>query len=138
MRDIDRIADAMAASFARIPIFEGIEPFVRDFAAAAKVKAETLRTDPDIFDVWAHFVTAGERLAAFGPQPAAPDPGGGKRGTRYSASTGIQLIRSGRDLVFYIARARTPMPKSTREYIERCNIYVATGRLPMMPIPLPA
>lgn len=138
MRDIDRIADTMVATFARIPMFEGVEPFVRDFAAAARVKAETLRTDPDIFDVWAHFVTAGERLANFGPQATGPDLGSGRKSTRHSASAGVQLIRSGRDLVFYLARARTPMPKSTREYIERCNIYVATGRLPMMPIPLPA
>jgi hypothetical protein len=138
MRDIDRIADAMVSTFGWIPVFAGIDPFIRDFAEASKVKAETLRTDPDIFDVWARFVTAGERLAAFGPQPLGPDLGGGRKNNRHSVTAGLQLIRWGRDLVFYIARARTPMPKSTREYLERCNIYAATGRLPAMPTPLPA
>ncbi|MBS1160710.1 MAG: hypothetical protein H6R15_4508, partial [Proteobacteria bacterium] len=30
------------------------------------------------------------------------------------------------------------MPKSTREHIERCETYLATGRAPVMPVPLPA
>ena len=57
---------------------------------------------------------------------------------RASASDGLLLIRNGRDLVFYITRARTPMPKSTREYIERCETYLSTGFVPLMPSPLPA
>jgi hypothetical protein len=137
MRDIDRIADAMVANFSRIPLFEGIEAPVRDFARAARTKAETLRTDPDIFDVWSQLVAAGERLANFTPQ----QPGGasGRRQRRlHGVSDGLQLIRNGRDLVFYIARARTPMPKSTCEYIERCEAYLATGKAPFIPAPLPA
>jgi len=30
------------------------------------------------------------------------------------------------------------MPKSTREYIERCEIYLDSGLAPLMPAPLPA
>ena len=48
------------------------------------------------------------------------------------------LIRQGRDLIFYLARARTPMPKSTREYIQRCEAYLTSGRLTITPAPLPA
>jgi len=136
MRDIDRIAAAMVANFTRIPAFQNIEAPIHDFASAAKVKTETLRTDPDIFDVWAQLVTAAERLASFAPQPQAlPDD---DEATRHNLSDGLQLIRNGRDLVFYIARARTPMPKSTREYIERCEAYLASGRAPLTPAPLPA
>ena len=136
MRDIDRIADAMIANFSRIPAFSTIEPAINEFAHAARVKTETLRTDPDIFDVWPQLVTAGERLANFTPHSYAvtidsdhPD---------HSLSDGLQLIRSGRDLIFYITRARTPMPKSTREYIERCVAYRETGLSPWAPVPLPA
>jgi hypothetical protein len=50
----------------------------------------------------------------------------------------LLLLRQGRDLIFYIARARTPMPKSTREYIERCATYHRTGRIPLTPAPTPA
>ena len=60
------------------------------------------------------------------------------RDSVHSVSDGLHLLHSGRDLVFYIARARTPMPRSTSEYIERCAAYFATGRVPVMPVPLPA
>ena len=136
LRDIDRIADTMVATFTQIPAFAHSEAAIRDFASAAKIKTETLRTDPDIFDVWAHMVTAAERLAHYAPQPAplelgAPPP-------LHNISDGLQLIRNGRDLVTYITRARTPMPKSTREYVERCQSYLETGLVPLFPAPLPA
>ena len=55
----------------------------------------------------------------------------------HCVSDGLQLIRGGRDLIFYIARARTPMPKSTRDYLARCEIYRQTGWAPTTPVPLP-
>ena len=134
MRDIDRIADAMVANFTQIPAFATIEPCIRDFVHAAKVKTETLRTDPDIFEVWAQLVTAGERLANYSPLPALTE----NAAVGINVSDGLHLIRNGRDLVFYITRARTPMPKSTREYIERCERYLKTGLVPTIPAPLPA
>jgi len=135
MRDIDRIADAMVATFTQIPPFADIEKPIRDFALAAKIKTETLRTDPDIFEVWPQLVTAAERLANHAPNPTLIDD---NEGPVHNISDGLLLIRNGRDLVFYITRARTPMPKSTREYIERCATYLNTGFVPLMPSPLPA
>jgi hypothetical protein len=122
MRDIDAVADAMVATFAS-PMFPGIEPVIRDFALAAREKVETLRTDPDIFDIWAELVTAGERLAGVRPALA-----GDEREQRLGAA-GTQLIRSGRDLIFHIARARVSMPRSTRELIDRCAMYCASAHL---------
>jgi len=48
MRDIDRIGAAMIANFTRIPAFARIDLLIRDFVAAAKVKNEILRTDPEV------------------------------------------------------------------------------------------
>ena len=139
MRDIDRIAEAMVDNFTRIPAFESIEAPISEFANAAKLKTETLRTDPDIFDVWSQLVTAGERLANFAPQAQAEPVDRRSGGSpAHSISDGLQLLRNGRDLLFYIARARTPMPKSTAEFIERCEAYLASGRVPFTPAPLPA
>ena len=137
MRDIDRIADAMVANFSRIDAFNYIELPVRDLANAAKIKTQILRTDQHIFEVWSQLVTAAERLANFIPLPQPvesrkPDPLG------HRVSDGMHLIRQGRDLIFYIARARTPMPKSMREYIERCEFYRQHGRVPALSVPLPA
>jgi len=134
MRDIDRIAAAMIDTFSTIPMFENIAVLIRDFVDAAKVKTENLRTDPDIFDVWARLVTASERLANFSPLPSAAD----EEMPIHNVSDGLQLIRNGRDLIFYIARARTPMPKSMREYLDGCEAYRITGRSPLHPAPLPA
>ncbi len=135
-RDIDGIADTMVATFTKIPAFARIESLIRDFARSARVKTETLRTDPDIFDVWPQLVTAGERLANFAPDEGAEVIYNISDG--HSISDGLQLIRAGRDLIFFITRARTPMPKSTSEYIERCRVYLETGSAPTAPAPLPA
>jgi len=137
MRDIDRIANAMIANFTQIPAFASIEGVVRDLADAAKIKTENLRTDRDIFEVWSQLVTAAERLANFSPLPQAVDYRKSDA-LAHRVSEGLLLIRQGRDLIFYLARARTPMPKSTREYIERCATYLKTGRIPLTPAPLPA
>jgi hypothetical protein len=133
MHDIDRVADAMVASF-RPPMFAGIEAPIRDFARAARVKVETRRTDPEIFDVWADLVTAGERLASFEP---VLSPRSDEHEQRV-ASFGTQLICSGRHIIFHMARARVAMPKSARVFVERCTAYKATGIVTMVPIPLPA
>ena len=137
MRDIDRIANAMIANFTQIPAFASIEGVVRDLADAARIKTENLRTDRDIFEVWSQLVTAAERLANFSPLPQAVDYRKSDA-LAHRVSEGLLLIRQGRDLIFYLARARTPMPKSTRDYIERCATYLKTGRVPLTPAPLPA
>jgi hypothetical protein len=138
MRDIDRIASAMVDNFTQIPVFSGIGQVVEGFAQAARIKTETLRSDPEIFDIWAQFVTAGERLADIAPAILATDSERPANRSAHGMTEGLQLIRNGRALVFYIARARTPMPKSTQDYIERCEFYRQHGRLPAMPAPLPA
>ncbi len=137
MRDIDAIAACMTSNFGEIPVFAGIKSVILEFAAAACVRIETLRTDPDIFDIWSEFVTAGERLADFSPIPLPADAERTSAARAHSLHDGMQLLRGGRALVFYIAHARTPMPKSTREYIERCEFYRQNGRSPSMPAPRP-
>lgn len=135
LRDIDKISKAMIDNFSSIPAFAGIVGPVLDLATAAKIKTETLRTDIDIFDVWARMVTAGERLAELAWHSG---PGADSTPFTYNISDGLQLIRQGRDLIFYISRARTAMPKSTRDYLERCQNYLATGQIAKLPANLPA
>ena len=134
LRDIDRISQVMIDTFSGIPAFSDIEAPVSELASAAKIKTETLRTDGDIFDVWARMVTAAERLCTL---PLQCDASALSSPMTYNLSDGLQLIRQGRDLIFYIARARTAMPKSTQEYADRCANYLATGRAPLIPVTLP-
>lgn len=124
MRDIDRIAQTMIDTLACQPLFHGAEALMRRYAEVAKHKCETLRTDEAIFDVWADFVVAAERLGGFAAQAAANAP----PAKQQQAADGQRLIGQGRDLIAYITRARVPMPKSTREFIERCTLFDAGCR----------
>jgi hypothetical protein len=119
MLAIDGISDELVATFARLPMFRGVDALLGEFARAARVKCETLRTDPDIFDVWASFVAAAERLAEFRPDL----PASASLAERQQASQGQQLLLAGRSLVFFITRARVPMPKTSREFVERCDQF---------------
>lgn len=129
LREIDRLAAVMAATFSGSPLFQGVEPVVFEFARIAKIKCETLRTDPDIFDVWASFVVASEHLGAISPSLSANTTDI----ERQLASDGLRLILQGRNLVTDITRARVTMPKSAREYIERCNTYAALAQAAARP-----
>ena len=40
----------------------------------------------------------------------------------------MQLIADGNELITYISGARVPMPKSTSEYLSRCDVYEARQR----------
>jgi hypothetical protein len=116
MRDIDCITDAMVAAFEDLPMFPGVAERVQEFAQAAKLKCETLRTDPAIFDVWPAFVVAGERLCCLEAEFAlAPS-----KSSLRLANEGRRLIRDGKALLTHITRARVPMPKSTAAFLERC------------------
>ena len=126
MRDIDRISEAMTHAFHGSHFFANAEQLIREFAEAAKLKTETLRTDSVIFDVWPKFVVAGERLTQLGPVERTND----SCLACWEADEGSRLIKEGADLIAYIARARVPMPKSTRNFIDRCNVY-AQCRMPM-------
>jgi hypothetical protein len=122
MRDIDSIADTLIRTFADLAPFSGIEKIVGEFAEAAKLKTETLRTDPDLFEVWTTFVASAEQITAFEPRLAAePSPR-----AQQELAGARQLIREGKDLITYVTRARVPMPKSTCEFIERCDAFRST------------
>jgi hypothetical protein len=125
MRDIERICDGLANALGGVPMFTGIAPLAADYAEAAKGKVQTLQTDPDIFETWSAFVAAGERLCAFAPRlsqlPSSDE--------RLLASQGRDLLIAGRDLVVHVTRARVPMPKSTRELLERYERFHASCAL---------
>lgn len=134
MRDIDRIAATLVATFSCIPLFRGMETITHEFGSAARIKCETLRTDKDIFDMWATFVVAGESLVGMVPDADESWP----LPQRQALAEARRLVTQGRDLVSYITRARTPMPKSTAEWEARCARFVACYRPALMELPPPA
>jgi hypothetical protein len=118
MRDIDRIAARMQDVFADDPAFRGLQELISEFAEAARLESETMRSDPAIFQVWPRFVAAGEALLAFEPAAGILSPH-----HRRLMDDGVRLITSAYELIAYLAGARVPMPKSTGEFLDRCDAY---------------
>jgi hypothetical protein len=120
MRAIDRIADAMVTAFHDSHFFPGAQTLIREFAATAKLKTETLRDDPVIFDIWPKFVVVSEKLLAIS------EAGRSNQSCLacWEVDEGNRLLKEGTSLITYIVRARVPMPKSAQAFIDRCSDYI--------------
>ncbi|MEO7037989.1 MAG: hypothetical protein ABI548_28740 [Polyangiaceae bacterium] len=125
MRAIDAIGAALLNTIALLPSFSALVPVVHEFVAVAKHKTETLRTDPEVFEVWSSFVVASETLCGFEPTLPA---GSAFDSAMYSQFS--EILAAGAVLVSSMARARVPMPKSTSAFIERCETvqHAATAK----------
>jgi hypothetical protein len=122
MEAIDSVRDELIQTFGAIPAFAGVDSLIAEFADVAKVKCETLRTDPEIFDVWASFVVSAEKVVAFRPSPSQAD--------EQRIAYGLQLIRDGKDVISYMTRGRVPMPKTAGDFVARCERYRDAAPLP--------
>lgn len=119
MHNLDTIAGRMLEVFAPLPEFDGVAPRIEELAAAARAESEIFRTDPQIFVVWPRFVEAAEAVDDFRPRlPAQMDAA-----TRLRFRNARWLLRRGKEILTYVAGARVPMPKTTREYLERCEAF---------------
>ena len=116
MRALDAIGEALLSTIAVLPAFGPLVSVVHEFVLAAKLKTETLRTDPDVFEVWSCFVVASETLSGF--QPTLPS---GAALEAQLCGQFREILGAGATLVSSMARARVPMPKSTRAFVERCE-----------------
>jgi hypothetical protein len=121
MKNIDEAAGYMANCMKNDPRFPGIDKLILEFARTARRKCETLRTDHDIYDVWSDFVVAGESVTEFTPVPH-PDPSPGPLLDVLDVRT---MLKAGIRLIGFITRARTPMPLSTKNFLNECERYNA-------------
>jgi hypothetical protein len=119
MKNIDEVASYMVACLKGDERYEGLESLVLDYAKVARIKCETLRTDAGIYDVWAEFVVVGEEIHHFSPKAvdsALPD-------TQIDPLDIKHLLDAGVKLIAFITRARTPIPKSTENFMKECQRY---------------
>jgi len=119
MRDIDGLAEKMEQVFGPLAGFAGIAERIRELAAAAKLEAETMKSDPVIFRVWPRFVAACEAVLDF--QPALPAPVSDRE--RREADEALRILCEGKRVIEYLAGARVPMPKTTAAYHRRCDAF---------------
>ena len=107
MKNIDAIAERMMEVFSAEPGFPAVVPRISSLARA--------------FDFWSDFVTASEAIEQF-----VPTAGSSLRSTtRLRVGSGTRLLRRGKEILNYLARARVPMPKTTATYLEVCNRFAA-------------
>lgn len=121
MRDIDFVAARMTEVFGNQPGFAGLEPRLRELAASARLESETMKSDPVIFKVWPRFVAACESVAGFRPDLPPPST----REEARALEETLRLIDEGKRVIEYLAGARVPMPKTTANYLRRCEAYGA-------------
>jgi len=76
-----------------------------------------MKSDPCIFDIWPRFVATGEALGNIKPVLQT----GCTQECQYLMDEAQHTLTAGRNLIDWVARARVPMPKSTKRYFERCD-----------------
>ena len=114
MRAIDDVAQRIVDTFESVPCFQATGGTVRDFARAARVETELMKSDPDFFKNWPEFVTLKEKIKAFEPEPQQ----GLSALARLQLQKGARLLGEGADLISYMAGVRVPMPKSKRYFLQ--------------------
>lgn len=120
-RDIDVVTRCMIRTFCSSSLFEDLRSLFSEFGEAAKRVSETMKKDPNIFQVWPDFVALAEAIESF--QPQIDDDA--DQITEMRIAQGKNLILEGKRLLVYIAGARVPMPISTEQYLKKCLEYEA-------------
>tara|TARA_B100000029_G_scaffold439302_1_gene455767 strand:- start:1323 stop:2243 length:921 start_codon:yes stop_codon:yes gene_type:complete len=119
MRAIDSIAKRMIQSFKVISDYKNVEPMILDYAAAARDECELMKSDPDFFSSWPHFVALGERIIHIDSDFLRyKDPL-----KRSLLLRGRTLLIDGKNLLSYMAGVRVPMPKSMSEYCQELEQF---------------
>ena len=98
-------------------MFKQIPQLFQTYSQAAKLQIETMKSDRSFFDVWPAFVSTREKLEEFEPEmPPNETPA-----DQHRIRKGVKLVREGTALITYLSEARVPMPKSTYQFLLRCE-----------------
>lgn len=127
MRSIDSIIGKLKSIFGSHSEFSDVIPLLDELSDAAKRESETMRSDEAIFEVWPRYVAASDAVREY--QPAVEDSELSDAEFR-RIYDGVQLLREAKAVITYLSGARVPMPKTTAEFLARCDDYQARGYTP--------
>jgi hypothetical protein len=116
MRCLDDLVEGTSAALEACPGMSGVGSKIQALAEAAKDYAQSLRSDPGVFDCWSELAVTREHLNTF----RAKQP---KRSLAIEREISLEaehLAKETSKLLFHIARARVPMPKSAAALCLRC------------------
>ena len=124
MRDIDRVVDVSLRALSSCSYFGDVAPLFQELGTSAKLEAATMRSDPDMFQIWPRFVAAREAVQEYSPaidETLDYDQ-------LSSIQHGIRLLRRGAEVVSFIAGARVSMPDTLSRFLQMCDHYQSTGK----------
>lgn len=127
MRSIDSVIDELKSIFAPREEFKDAVPLLDELCDAAKREAETMRSDEVIFEVWPRYVAASDAVDDYQPRVHDSQLTDAEFRRVYD---GLQLLRDGKNVITYLSGARVPMPKTTAEFLAKCEEYRAKGYIP--------
>ncbi len=116
---IDTLAEKICKIFHQAPGFGGLCERIEALADSCKHVCETLRSDPVMLELWPRFVCAADSLKAFRPHFGA-DVSSAQRAL---GRRGRELVQSGTALIIDMSNMRIPLPRSTRDFLQRCDEF---------------
>lgn len=125
LRAIDLIIEKLKSILSVSKEFSAAISLLDELCVAAKREAETMRTDEVIFEVWPRYVAAADAVSDFRPVGVNESELSDKEFRR--VYDGLMLLREGKDVITYLSGARVPMPKTTAEFLAKCDDYQARG-----------
>lgn len=118
MSEIDKITDNLILIIKKYPALKDAIPIITELCQSAKLACETIRSDPAIIDIWPRYVAAKEALEGLiRGCSRSPFFENGK-----SEKKIIELIKEGGTLLISLATVRVPMPVSTTQFLEKCQL----------------
>ena len=119
MKQIDFLGDLMRKIIGKTPMFKPVRPLLEEFCKYAKEACETLRIDPEIFEIWPRFTVAKEDYEQF--RVEFPKSASSADLSRYARAEA--LLRKGGHLLTQLAVMRVTLPKSVKKYTEKTEVF---------------
>lgn len=114
---IDAICQKTIGTFGSLPGYEQLKQLLIEYAYTSRLSVETVKEDPEYMKIWPTFIASSEALLSFRPELADDTSLEQKLVTELITDH----IKAGKELIYYITRARVPMPKSFQEYSDKCE-----------------
>ena len=117
LAEIDKITNYIVAIARANADFKDAVPLIRELGESAKLACETIRSDPETFEIWPRYVAAREALECYIERYYSEheeDDGNGLKKI-------VETIRDGGRLLKKLTTIRVPLPESTKKFIERCD-----------------
>ena len=118
MSEIDKITGAMMFIMSQHSEFDEMKILLTDFSTASKEACETLRSDPEMFEIWPKYIAAKELFEEY--QINLPNDDTAENEIIIEK---YHLIMKGAGLLSRHANLRVPIPESVNNFLQQCESF---------------